>query len=111
VIGFGQKQSLDDDEAGARADVPFNPRQLMAWRNESPHWIGSNALVLAHAQLKRREALLRAAFADKERGLELRRLADVVVDLSEMVQALGRAPKALGCVSLAHACQVQLGGG
>ena len=45
LIGFGQKQSLDDDEAGAGADVPFNPRQLVAWRNESPQWIGSNALV------------------------------------------------------------------
>ena len=81
----------------------------MAWRNESPQWIGSNALVLAHAQLKRREAFLRAAFADKECGLLLRRLADVVVDLSEMAQAIGRAPEALGCVPLAHADQVQLG--
>jgi hypothetical protein len=95
-----------DGETGALADDSFDLRELMSWRHESPHRVGADAPVVAHAQLKRREALMGAAFADKEYRLLLRGLGDVVVQLSEESQAIGRKPEALGCVSLDHAGDV-----
>jgi hypothetical protein len=68
-IGLGEKGSFDDEEAGPLADEPFNPRQLMARRDDSPRWVGANALVLGHAEFERGQTLLRAALTDKDRSL------------------------------------------